>query len=378
MTETKLLICGDIMPTASNEAEMADGLYENVVGDVLDVFRTADFRFCNFEGVLTERGTAINKCGPNLRAKPEAGRILSDLGIDLAGLANNHSLDWGREGLTDTMTTLRTLGIPFTGAGYNAADARRPYHVELNGHRISFITVAEHEFTIARDDRAGANPFDPFDTIDDIRSEKAAGYTVIVIYHGGKEHYRMTSPETKRRCRQMAKHGADFIFCQHTHCVCCYEVYEGCHICYGQGNTLFTSSKQFPSECWLTAVIPMVKLFPDGTSAVEYFPITVEDGHIRRAFGETAEAIMKPFYERSALVLDDTYMAKCWREFFLKDGYGLLRETGVLKPDGSIDERHLNVLSAIMNCEIHHESAGSAIRELRLGLHGKLLVDGEE
>ena len=139
-----------------------------VVRDSIDLFRSADFRFCNLEGVFTNRGIPINKCGPNLRADPRSAGLLSYLGIDLVGLANNHSLDWGKEGLTDTMITLRQHGIPFTGAGYCLADARVPFRMTLAGNKISVITVAEHEFTIAQTDRAGANPFDPFDTIEDI------------------------------------------------------------------------------------------------------------------------------------------------------------------------------------------------------------------
>jgi len=384
MNETKLLFCGDILPTDLNEQDLIDGKYADVIGDVLDVFRSADFRFCNFEGVMTERGVPINKCGPNLRTKPAAGRVFDDLGIDLVGLANNHSLDFGKEGLTDTFTALRELGIPFTGAGYNAAEARRVYRMSLGGHDISIITVAEHEFTLAEGDRgqpvrAGANRFDPYDTIDDIMSEKALGNIVVVIYHGGKEHYRMTSPETKRRCRKMAEHGADFIFCQHTHCVCCYEEYEGCHICYGQGNTLFTSVNGIKNECWRTAILPMVKLYEDGTYAVEYIPINVDGGHIRLAKGEDADAIMKPFYERSALVLDDAYMEESWHEFYMKDGVGMLTSLGILDAEGKpISEYKLNLLSALLNCEIHNESSASAVKAKRLELHGKLKVYGEE
>jgi len=374
----KLLICGDIIPTPANEQAMMDGRYTEIVGDLLDVFGSADFRFCNLEGVLTERGIAINKGGPNIRANPKAGRILADLGIDLAGLANNHSLDWGKEGLTDTFTTLRSLGIRFTGAGYNLADARVPFRMELGGNKISIITVAEHEYTIAQDDRSGANPFDPFDTIDDIRAEKAAGYTVVVIYHGGKEHYPLTSPETRKRCRQMAKHGADFVFCQHTHCVCCCEEYDNCFICYGQGNTLFTKLGGAMPECWKTSIIPMITVDPDGKNSVEYIPITVEPDKIRLAKGDDYDAIMNGFWERSAKVLDDKAMAESWEEFYMQNGAGMLKQLGVLNADLTPkDPIQLKLLKAIMECEIHHESALSAIKNIRIKTHGKEAIYGE-
>jgi len=349
-----------------------------VVRDSIDLFRSADFRFCNLEGVFTNRGIPINKCGPNLRADPRSAGLLSYLGIDLVGLANNHSLDWGKEGLIDTMITLRQHGIPFTGAGYCLADARVPFRMTLAGNKISVITVAEHEFTIAQTDRAGANPFDPFDTIEDIRSEKAAGYTVIVIYHGGKEHYPYTSPQTRKRCRQMAKNGADFIFCQHSHCVCCFEEYENCHICYGQGNTIFTKLGDPMPKLWKNAVIPMVTIHPNGRNTVEYHPIIINDMSIRLADSNEGSTVLNGFYERSARILDDIFLENQWKSFYMDDGVMLLKMLGMLNDDLTPkDPNKLNLLKAIMECEIHHESALSAIQELRNKAFGKESVYGE-
>ena len=66
----KLLICGDIIPTPNNEKELMELKLDEIFGDTLDVFKAADYRFCNMEGALTERGVAINKAGPNIRANP--------------------------------------------------------------------------------------------------------------------------------------------------------------------------------------------------------------------------------------------------------------------------------------------------------------------
>ena len=371
----KLLICGDIIPTKNNEQELMDLRLDEIFGDTVAVFKSADYRFCNMEGALTDRGVAINKAGPNIRANPKTAAAYKALGIDLVSLANNHSLDWGKDGLCDTFEALRGVNVAFTGAGFNAEQARRPYRVEVKGHKISFITVAEHEFTIARNDRAGANPFDPFDTIEDIEAEKAAGYTVIVIYHGGKEHYPYTSPNTRRRCRKMAERGADFIFCQHTHCVCCCEEYAGCHICYGQGNTLFGENSP---ECWLSELLPMITIGEDGRKSVEYYPVSQFDGRIKLAEGETADAIMKGFNERSAQILDDAVMNEKWEEFFTKDGISRLKSMGIVNDE--LDETKPNAMVRFSNnihAEIHYESVTSAIEYLREKKFGKLLVDGE-
>ena len=60
--------------------------------------------------------------------------------------------------------------------------------------KIGIYACAENEFTIATDTTAGANPFDPFESLDHIQNLKRSCDYVIVLYHGGKEHYRYPSP----------------------------------------------------------------------------------------------------------------------------------------------------------------------------------------
>ena len=55
MKKVKLLIAGDIMPTDDNVQLMIDGKVDVLMGDTLDVFKSADFRFCNFEGAYRSR-----------------------------------------------------------------------------------------------------------------------------------------------------------------------------------------------------------------------------------------------------------------------------------------------------------------------------------
>lgn len=375
MEKTTLLICGDILPTAANEAAMAAGKAEELLADVFPLFLSADFVFANIEGALTRRGTPIEKCGPNLRANPAAARFFKDIGLGLAGLGNNHSLDFGKTGLTDTVEALNSLGIATVGAGEDASQARIPYRFSLKGHELSIINVAENEFTIAGPDRAGANRFDPYDTMEDIEREKRDGRTVIVIYHGGKEFYRMTSPETRRRMRKMAEHGADFVFCQHTHCVCCYEEYQGCHICYGQGNTLFDLSQD---ECWKTEILPVITLTEEGGKSVEYIPVCQDSGRLHLAKGEEAESIMKPFRERSALVLEDDYLEESWKEFARQEGRELFSEVGWVDGEGNpIKPELLSRLSNYFRCEIHKETCLSALEELRKQEFGERAVKGQ-
>lgn len=374
MNTFKMVIGGDFIPTADNAERMAAGDVEGTFGDVADYFKNADFSFINVEGTLTKRGEPIEKEGPNLRGDPSAAALLKKIGVNVCGFSNNHSLDYGKIGLMDSIDAVTSCGMDYVGAGNNLNEARKVYNFEVNGVKAALITVAEHEFTIADENRAGANPFDPYDTIEDIERASKEGRKVIVIYHGGKELYNMTSPKTRRRLRKMAEHGADFVFAQHTHCVCCYEEYMGAHICYGQGNTLFTGFRNHPF--WKFGVLPVITA--GSKNEVEYIPFTVHNGKISVARGTAADSIMKPFEERSKLLHDEEYFMKRWREFYLSDAEGRLKRLGIITQDGVLtDKTLLRSLSNMMCAEIHHESITDYLTDRRRSIFGSLSVDGE-
>lgn len=373
MSRFTMAIGGDFIPTEINADRLARGEVESTFGDVADYFRKADFSFINVEGALTLRGEPIEKAGPNLRGAPASAEVLKKIGVRLCGLANNHILDFGRVGLADTIETVKKYGMDFVGAGENIAVARRVYNFEVNGVKAALIAVAEHEFTIANDMRAGANPFDPYDTLEDIENAKKEGRKVIVIYHGGKELYDMTSPMTRRRLRKMAERGADFVFAQHTHCVCCREQYMGAEICYGQGNTLFVWDNH---PMWKYGVLPVITV--GEKNEAEYIPFTVDNGKLSVARGKAADDILKPFEERSRLLDDEEFFSKRWEDFYMSDGEARFRALGVVEEDGSVPNPYnLTFLSNMMCAEIHHEVCTDYLNHKRRLIHGGLRVDGE-
>ena len=101
--------------------------------------------------------------------------------------------------------------------------------------------MCEHEYSYALKDRMGTNPYSPFDTMRDIKKAKENADYVVVIYHGGKEISRYPSPRLLEHCREMVLSGASVVLTQHSHCIGCYEEYEGGHILYGQGNLNYFS-----------------------------------------------------------------------------------------------------------------------------------------
>ena len=106
--------------------------------EVKPLFAGADLVVVNLECPFTDRGEPIPK-NFNFRARPSTVQVLIDAGIRAVSLANNHLMDYGPDGVADTIATLDAAGIAHFGAGRTLAEARKPAFVEVGGLRIAFL-----------------------------------------------------------------------------------------------------------------------------------------------------------------------------------------------------------------------------------------------
>ena len=156
----------------------------------------------------------------------------------------------------------------------------------------------------------GSRPFDPFETMEDIRNAKKDADRVIVLYHGAKELCQYPSPRLIKACREMVHNGADVILCQHTHCIGCYENYKGAHILYGQGNFHFINAKN-TTDLWCRSL--MVK-YDTKSNIIEFIPTVNTDVGIELAKGEVKEKILSDFAKRNESLSDGSWQ-EGWRAF---------------------------------------------------------------
>lgn len=304
-----ILIGADIVPTKSNYDLFEKGDALELVGqELLAILYNADFRIFNLEVPLTDTEKPIPKCGPNLIAPRNTIKGLKALGVDLFTLANNHILDQGVQGLNSTRKALDEAGIVYLGVGNTPKEAEKSYIFENAGKKIGVYACAEHEFSIVSDMRPGANPYDPLESFDHVSKLKEQCDFVIVLYHGGKEHYRYPSPDLQKVFRKFADKGADLVIAQHTHCIGCMEEYNGSTLVYGQGNFLFDNSD---SEYWQTSLLISVSDNFD----ITYIPIEKMQNTVRLAIDEQADLILKEFDERNRQIQFEGFIEKEYRSF---------------------------------------------------------------
>lgn len=307
----KCIIGADLVPTDSNIDLFARADVETLIGkDIKKLLDSANFTIFNLEVPLTDLSTPIKKCGPNLIAPTKTIAGLKAINPHFFTLANNHILDQGEQGLISTMSLLDKYGIAYAGAGKDLEEAAKPYIFEQDSKKIGIYCCAEHEFTIATETTSGANPFDSLNSLDHVMELKKQCDYVIVLYHGGKEHYRYPSPYLQKVCRKIVDKGADIVVCQHSHCIGCEEKWHEGTIVYGQGNFLFDADD---NDFWQTSLL--IELEIDKGIKVNYIPLCKDKNKVRFAKQGVKEKIIHDFSMRSAQIVDENIVEVKYKEF---------------------------------------------------------------
>ena len=366
----KLYIGADFVPTDINKSLFEEGNGEALVGkELYEILKQSDLNVFNLEVPLTDAETPIVKFGNNLIAPSKTVYGYKALEPIFLTLANNHSLDQGVEGLTTTLNLLKQHEIAHAGAGANLKEAKKPFIFEKDGVRIGFYLCTENEFTMATCHSMGANPFDVLDSFDEVAALKEQCDYAIVLYHGGKEYYRYPSPMLQRYCRKFIDKGANFVICQHNHCVGSREDYNGGSIIYGQGNFIFNSEfytkyKEFVKDSLLIRVEATKDSF-----VICELPICMSDNGTRLATDAEAAETLAGYKKRSEEIKDAHFVISNYKAFADTHVKRYLREflgrSFIIRAINALFSRKLMQLIlgptsylAIQNyleCEAHHE-----------------------
>lgn len=230
---------GDFCPINRAESALIGNSWAAGFDSIKEKFWANDLNVIDLECPLTRSNSKINKTGPHLKAIPDSVEILKHLNCRLVATANNHFMDYGQEGMLETYKMLRANQITWFGSGESIVEASEVYFHTIKDLKLSFINMTENEWTTTHGDEPGCNPLDFPSALQNIQFAKAKSDFVIVILHGGHEHYNLPSPQMKERFRFMVDAGADAVIGHHTHVISGFEIYKGKPIFYSLGNFFF-------------------------------------------------------------------------------------------------------------------------------------------
>jgi poly-gamma-glutamate synthesis protein (capsule biosynthesis protein) len=362
-----VLIGGDVVPINRSLQYFKNGDVNQIFNDLIQEFKKSDFSIVNLECPLINKDTPIQKSGPVLGVQSSCINGFKEARIDALNLANNHIMDHGPEGLKNTLNECTKAGILTVGSGKNLAEARQILIRKIGNFRIGILGLAEHEFSIAKENSWGANPLDLIDYVRNVDSQRANFDYLIVLLHGGNEHYRLPSPRLKETCRFLVEMGANAVIVQHTHCPGCYEEYKNAHIVYGQGNLIFDAPNKAMS--FYEGFLVNLLIFDDLTSKLEIIPYfqSGEEVGARKMNEHEKQIFLNSLMERSNQVKDDSYVKAQWLEFCKKKKHQYLsnvlchnRIFKTLNKNGFLlkifyKKQDLVRLGNVISCESHKE-----------------------
>jgi poly-gamma-glutamate capsule biosynthesis protein CapA/YwtB (metallophosphatase superfamily) len=221
-------------------------------GDVLEEFDRAnvDFRIVNLETAITSAETPWPDKGIHYRMHPQNIGCLSAARIDACALANNHVLDWGYDGLSETLQTLDAVGIAHSGAGKNPDEAMRPAVLgTIAKGRLLLFSFGSTTSGIPEDWKAtsispGVNLLDDLSeataarVCDEMRVHQQAGDLIVASIHwGGNWGYEIPREQIKF-AHHLIEEGVAIVHGHSSHHVKGIEVFKGRLILYGCGDFL--------------------------------------------------------------------------------------------------------------------------------------------
>lgn len=287
-----VLIAADFCPKDRIADLIEHDDYINIFGEVKPEIENSDFSIVNFEcPVRKTDGGAIKKAGPSLKCSEKSVEALRYAGFDCVTLANNHFYDQGEIGVRDTIDALDHAGILHVGGGLNLAEAKKVLYQRIKGKTIAIINCCEREWSIATESTGGSNPLDPIQQFYAIKAAKRQSDFVIVIVHGGIEHFQYPSPRMVETYRFFVDSGADAVINHHQHCFSGAEKYKGKPIFYGLGNFCFDWQAR-RTKLWDEGFMVRLHLsINDGISCdlIPYFQNTEKPGVHFKTTQETQE-----------------------------------------------------------------------------------------
>lgn len=244
----KILFVGDVMLDGGPGHALVSG--KDPFAQCSELFEGVDLSIANLECVLGDGGEQQLK--PYVFHGPsDSPRFLKKY-FHAVGLANNHSMDYGRDGMTGMLDVLEREELPYFGAGRNINQANKPFVFEIKGHKIAVLAFNEFRSAdyAATKDSAGNAPLSEAAVTRGIKhAREKLGCDIVIPYlHWGEEMMPEPRPDQRELARKWIDAGASAIIGAHPHVTQTIEVHRGSPIVYSLGNFVFDYFPVDPPE----------------------------------------------------------------------------------------------------------------------------------
>ncbi|GAB3538200.1 CapA family protein [Noviherbaspirillum agri] len=272
------------------------------LGPIAPLMRDADLTIVNLECAMTpslEQWPGMPKAF-YFGAPPQAIASLAGAGVDMVSLANNHALDFGTEGLIDTLHTLQQHDIAYAGAGADLDEALSPALVERHGLRFGMAAFCDHQSDFAADKHTPGIAWLDFD---DESAVTRAWHTAlnrlrqqgvdwpILSLHWGPNMVFRPSRKFRRLAHAAIAMGWKILFGHSAHVFQGIELHHGCPIIYAAGDLVddYYVDPDFRNDHQLLVELD---LSPERVRRITLHPVFIERCQTRTARGDEARYII--------------------------------------------------------------------------------------
>lgn len=307
------VIMGRYVPAA------AERTGESLLGSAGPIFAASDLSVANLETPILLVADPADRPEKNIYFDARPGMLDYIADLDVLLLSNNHTADYGRGGVAETIQNVSDYGFTQVGAGATATDAYRPVYIEEGGLRFAYLGFTDvlGPESVATDDEYGVATSNLDRLLPAVRQADKQADFVIVAAHWGVE-YR-TDP-TKRQevlAEALAAAGADLVVGSHPHVLQRAEMIGSTLVFYSLGNLV---SDQGWSDTRET-VVPTLIIDPATLHAQLYIePFRIKEGRptafdsaigyrSRAAFAKITRRSNIDFHQDGTALVADVFFA---------------------------------------------------------------------
>ena len=259
-TNDSLTVCftGDVLLDRGVRKRIEKAGISSIFRNVTSLFLSSDAVVINLECPVTNTISPLNK-KYIFRANPEWLPVLRRQGITHAAMANNHIMDQGYGGITDTYLHLKASNITPVGYGENQCEACKPCIIEKNNIQValfnSLLLPVENWICIAENKGICQAPIEQLCELIAAYKSNNPDDWVVVMLHWGIEFQKIPTPLQRKNARHLVDAGADAIIGHHPHVIQNEEIYNGKPIFYSLGNFVFDQKEDDRSTRLAVSII---------------------------------------------------------------------------------------------------------------------------
>ncbi|MCK5475692.1 MAG: CapA family protein [Candidatus Pacebacteria bacterium] len=274
--EVRMIAVGDIMLSREVERKMINnGDFKYPFLKTAEKTKTGDIIFGNLETSIIN-GRAIRNNEMVFRTDLRAVEGLVFAGFNVLSLANNHIMNFGRDGLESTIKTLDENNISHIGAGMSEEEIYKPVIKDIKGTKFAFLGFT-YNFDQRRSsdgDIYGMANMSITKMEENVKKTKSKNDIVIVSMHAGTEYKTSSSSFQENFAQKAIDAGADLIIGHHPHVVQNVQKYKQGYIIYSLGNFVF--DQMWSNETRLGAIAE-ITFQNKKIKSIEFIPVKIYD-----------------------------------------------------------------------------------------------------